>query len=205
MHAIRALVVSLLFAALVPACAIETHPTVGVRANREGEAVILAPRCSDERIEAVQVADLDGPVRWRIEGDGSDVVPVFVVGAVPPSMRERDPLEGVLDPDDAYVATVEYAGSLPDTEVEFRTSSLSPDRVIDDEGVYRTRQEFIEEADLDCAGGWLWVAAAIGIAVLLVLLAAAAGSVWVIVRTLRKAKRMREAEVTPDRPDLSGR
>lgn len=193
-----------MLAVLVPSCSMR-HATVGVRANREGEAVILAPQCADERIEAVQVADLDGPVRWRIEGGGSAVVPVFVVGVGPPSMRERDPLEGVLDPDDAYVATVEYAGSMPDTEVEFRTASLSPDRVIDDEGVYRTRQEFIEEADLGCAGGWLWVAAAIGIVVLLVLLAVAAGSVWVIVRTLRKAKRLREAEATPDRPDLSGR
>ena len=174
---------------------------MGVRTNREGEAVILAPQCADERIEAVQVADLDGPVRWRIEGGGSAVVPVFVVGVVPPSMRERDPLEGVLDPDDAYVATVEYAGSMPETEVEFRTSSLSPDRVIDDEGVYRTRQEFIEEAELGCTGGWLWVTAAIGIVVLLALLAVAAGSVWVIVRTLRKARRMREAGATPDRPD----
>jgi hypothetical protein len=200
----RALLVALALAALVPACSIETHPTAGVRADRRGRAVILAPRCGEERIEAVQVADLDGPVRWRVEGGGTSQT-IFPVGSQPPLMQLTDPLEGALDPTDAYVATVEYSGSMPDAAVEFRPSSLSTDRVIDADGNTLTTQEFADEADLGCIGGWLWVAGAIAVAVVLVLLAAVVGSVWVIVRTLRKAKRQREQEGTPARPDLSGR
>jgi len=166
--------------------------------------VILAPRCGEERVEAAQVADLDGPVRWRVEGGGTSQT-IFPVGSEPPLMRVTDPLEGVLDPTDAYVATVEYSGSMPDVAVEFRPSSLSTDRVIDADGNTLTTQEFADEADLGCIGGWLWVAGAIAVAVVLVLLVAVVGSVWVIVRTLRKARRQREQEATPARPDLSGR
>ena len=200
----RVLLVALALSTLVPACTIETHPTAGVRADRRGRAVILAPRCGEVRIEAVQVADLDGPVRWRVEGGGTSQT-IFPVGSEPPLMRVTDPLEGALDPNDAYVATVEYSGSGPDVEVEFRTSSLWTDRVIDADGDFLTTQEFADEADLGCIGGWLWVAGAIGIALVLAFIAAIVGSVWVIVRVLRKAKRMREAEATPGRPDLSGR
>jgi hypothetical protein len=200
----RGLLVTLALSTLVPACTIETHPTAGVRADRRGRAVILAPRCGEVRIEAVQVADLDGPVRWRIEGGGTSQT-IFPVGSEPPLMRVTDPLEGALDPTDAYVATVEYSGSMPDVAVEFRSSSLSTDRVIDADGHSLTTQEFAEDADLGCIGGWLWVAGAIAVAVVLVLLAAVVASVWVIVRTLRKAKRQREQEGTPGRPDLSGR
>jgi hypothetical protein len=203
-HRTRALLVALAVASLVPACTIETHPSAGVRADQRGRAVILAPRCGEERIEAVQVADLDGPVRWRVEGGGTSQT-IFPVGSQPPLMQVTDPLEGALDPNDAYVARVEYSGSWPDVAVEFRPSSLSTDRVIDADGDSLTTQEFAEDADLGCIGGWLWVAGAIAVVVVLVLLAAVVGSVWVIVRTLRRAKRMREAEATPDRPDLSGR
>ena len=204
MRRTRALLVTLTVASIVPACTIETHPTAGVRADQRGRAVILAPRCGEERIEAVQVADLDGPVRWRVEGGGTSQT-IFPVGSEPPLMQVTDPLEGALDPDDAYVATVEYSGSWPDVAVEFRPSSLSTDRVIDADGNTLTTQEFADEADLGCIGGWLWVAGAIAVAVVLVLLAAVVGSVWVIVRTLRKAKRQREQEGAPGRPDLSGR
>jgi hypothetical protein len=196
--------VLLTLALVAPACTIETHPTAGVRADQRGRAVILAPRCGEVRIEAVQVADLDGPIRWRVEGGGTSQT-VFPVGSEPPLMRVTDPLEGALDPDDAYVATVEYSGSSPDIEVEFRPSSLSTDRVIDADGDSLTTQEFAEDADLGCIGGWLWVAGAIAVVVVLVLIAAVVGSVWVIVRTLRKAKRQRELEGTPGRPDLSDR
>jgi len=203
-HRTSALITTLLLAALVPSCTIETHSTAGVRADRRGRAVILAPRCGEERVEAAQVADLDGPVRWRVEGGGTSQT-IFPVGSEPPLMRVTDPLEGVLDPTDAYVATVEYSGSMPDVAVEFRPSSLSTDRVIDADGNTLTTQEFADEADLGCIGGWLWVAGAIAVAVVLVLLVAVVGSVWVIVRTLRKARRQREQEATPARPDLSGR
>lgn len=203
-HRTRALLVTLAVASLVPACTIETQATAGVRADWRGRAVVLAPRCGDVRIEAVQVADLDGPARWRVEGGGTSQT-IFPVGSQPPLMQLTDPLEGALDPTDAYVATVEYSGSMPDVEVEFRPSSLSIDRVIDADGNTLTTQEFADEADLGCIGGWLWVAGAIVVVVVLVLLAALVGSVWVIVRTLGKAKRQREQEGTPGRPDLSGR
>jgi hypothetical protein len=190
---------------LAPACTVEAHPSAGVRSDLRGRPVILTPACSDERIDAVHVVDANGTMLWRVEGGGNQHRSMFVVGRVPPLMHETDPLDGPLDPDDAYVATVEYGGLLPDVDVEFRMASLSIGRVIDDEGVYRTQQEFLDEADLECIGGWIWVAAAIGIALVLAFLAAIVGGVWVIVRVLRKATRMREGEGTPSRPDLSGR
>ena len=144
-------------AAVASSCTVASNPTAGVRATARGEAVVLAPRCAGERIEAVQVSHLDGTVRWRVEGSGNGYPRTFVVGREPPLMREVDPLEGPLDQDDTYIATVEYAGSLPDVDVEFRPSSMSTDRVIDADGEERTPQEFAEESDLDCIGEWLWV------------------------------------------------
>ena len=40
----------LLLAVGIGACSVEASPTAGVRANRRGDAVIVAPRCTDERI-----------------------------------------------------------------------------------------------------------------------------------------------------------
>lgn len=188
--------------ALVPACTIESHPSVGVRTDARGRAVILAPRCLDERIEAVQVADLNGPIRWRAEGGGNEHPSIFVVGRAPSLMQETDPLDGSLDPAERYVATVEFSGSVPDVEVEFRTDSLSPDSVIDEEGVYRTQQEFLDAADLECVGGWVWVFGGIAIAIGLVFLAAIVVGLWVVVRVVRTARRQREVEGTPGRPDM---
>lgn len=195
----------LALAALFPACTVESRPTAGVRSDARGRAVIIAPRCAGARVDAVQVADLDGAVRWRVEGGGNEHQSLFVVGRLPPLMQEVDPLDGPLDPDDAYVATVQYTGSLPDVEVEFRLSGLSPDRVIDADGDYRTQQGFIEEADLTCVGGWLWVAGGIGIAVIVAFVAAIVVGLWVVVRVMRTAKRQREQEATPSRPDLIDR
>ena len=202
---LKAFLVTLVLVAIAPACTVESHPTGGVRADARGRAVILAPRCADERIEAVQVADASGTVRWRVEGGGNEHQSIFVVGREPTLMQETDPLDEPLDADQAYVATLEYAGSLPDVDVGFRVSSLSSDRVIDDDGDDRTVQEFYDEADLDCLGGWLWVFGAIGIGLLATFVAAIVVGFWVILRVLRKAKRQRQQEATPRRPDLSGR
>ena len=195
----------LLLAAGVGACSVEASPTAGVRANRRGDAVIMAPRCTDERIEAVQVAELGGPVRWRLEGGGVDPGRVFVVGRAHPSMRETDPLQGPLDRSRAYVATVEYAGAVPDVEVEFHVSSLSADRVVMADGDDVPVTAFGDEADLECIGGWIWVFGGIALVLALVILAALAVGVWVVVRVLRTARRQREEGSAPRRPDLSGR
>jgi hypothetical protein len=201
-----AIVVSGLVAfAAFPACTVETHPTAGVRANRRGDAVIVAPRCTDERIEAVQVADLDGPVRWRVEGGGNASPTIFVVGREPSLMRETDALQGPLDPRRAYVATIEYAGDLPDVDIEFHPSSLSTDRVVSADGEVLTSEAFADEADLECIGGWLWVFGGIAVALVVGLVAAFVVGLWVVVRVVRKAKRQREQAATPGRPDLSGR
>jgi hypothetical protein len=199
------LVAVLAIAALVPACTVEPRPTAGVRTTPRGRAEILAPPCGDERIVAVQVADLDGPVRWRAEGGGNSGQSTFVVGAEPQLMQVTDPLEGSLDPDDAYVATLEYAGSLPDVEVEFRTSSLSTDRVADADGDVVTLQSFSDEADLECVGPWLWIFGGVAIALVLGVLAAFVVGLIIVVKVVRKARRQREQEATPGRPDLSGR
>lgn len=204
MRQLTSLLWLLALVALVPACTFETHPTAGVRANPRGRAVILAPRCADERIEAVQIADLDGPVRWRAEGAGTSQS-IFVVGSEPPLMRVTDPLEGSLDPNDAYVATVEYTGSSPDVEVEFRTSSLWTDRVIDADGEYLTMPEFADQADLECIGPWLWIFGGVAIAIVLGSVAVFVVGLIVVVTVARKAKRQRDQDATPSRPDLSGR
>ena len=83
MRRLTSLVALVAVAALVPACTVEPRPTAGVRTTPRGRAEILAPPCGDERIVAVQVADLDGPVRWRAEGGGNSGQSTFVVGSEP--------------------------------------------------------------------------------------------------------------------------
>jgi hypothetical protein len=193
-----------LFAAL-PSCTVQANPSAGVRTDARGRVVIVAPRCLDERIDAVQVADLDGPVRWRAEGGGNSYPTIFVVGRAPALMQETDPLEGTLDPGDAYVATVEYSGSVPDVEVEFRPDALSADLVLDEEGQVSPEQEFLDEASLDCVGGWIWVFGGIALVIGLAFVVAIIAGLWIVLRVVRKARRARELEGTPRRPDLSGR
>jgi hypothetical protein len=200
-----ALVAVVSLGAIVPACTVTSNPTVGVRANARGDAVIVSPRCTDERIEAVQVADLGGPVRWRIEGGGNPYPATFTVGREPPLMRETDPLDGPLDPDRAYVATVEFAGAVGDVDVEFRPASLTTDRVVTPDGDAVTAAAFAEEADIACVGGWLWVFGGIAIAFVVGVAAAIVIGLVVVVKVVRKARRQREAAGAPGRPDLSGR
>ena len=158
--------------------------------------MIVAPRCLDERIAAVQVADLDGPVRWRAEGGGNSYPTIFVVGRDAVAHAGDRPLEGALDPADAYVATVEYTGSVPDVEVEFRPEQLSTDVVIDEEGSHSTQQEFLDAASLDCVGGWIWVFGGIALAIGLAFVVAIVAGLWIVLRVVRKARRARELEGT---------
>jgi len=195
----------LALAACIAGCSVEANPTAGVRGNTRGGAVIVAPRCTDERIVAVQVADLDGPVRWRVEGGGEASTRVFVVGREPPLMRQTDQLEGPLDPHRAYVATIEYAGALADVDVEFHVSSLSTGRVITADGEQVATTAFADEADLECIGGWIWVFGGIALALVVGVVVALAVGLWVVVRVVRTAKRQREEGSSPVRPDLSGR
>jgi hypothetical protein len=207
-HALAPLTLLALSAAL-PSCSVQANPSAGVRTDARDRVVIVAPRCLDQRIEAVQVADLVGPVRWRAEGGGNSYPTIFVVGRTPSLMRETDPLEGPLDPDDAYVATVEYTGSVPDVDVEFRPGQLSTDVVVDEYGTVSTQQEFLDDAGRECVGGWVWVFGAIALVIGLAFVGAIVVGLWIVLRVVRKARRARELEGTPDgpdpRPDLSGR
>jgi hypothetical protein len=200
-----ALLALLALLAVLPACTMQANPSVGVRTDGRDRVVIVAPRCLDERIEAVQVADLDGPVRWRAEGGGNSYPTIFVVGREPSLMRETDPLEGVLDPSDAYVATVEYTGSVSDVAVEFRPEQLSSDLVLDEDGHVASEQEFLDAAGLDCVGGWIWVLGGIALTIGLAFVVGIIAGLWIVLRVVRKARRARELEGTPGRPDLSGR
>ena len=184
------------------ACTVQANPSAGVRTDARDRVVIVSPRCLDERIEAVQVADLDGPVRWRAEGGGNRYPTIFVVGRTPSLMQETDPLDGALDPGDAYVATIEFAGSVPDVDVEFRPEQLASNVVIDEDGHVSTEQEFLDAASLDCVGGWIWVFGGIALAVGLAFLVGIVVGLWVVVRVVRKARRARELEGSPARPDL---
>ena len=188
--------------AVLPSCAVQANPSVGVRTDARGRVAIVAPRCLDQRIDAVQVADLDGPVRWRAEGGGNSYPTIFVVGRAPSLMQETDPLDGALDPADAYVATVEYTGSVPDVDVEFRPEKLSADMVLDEEGQVSSEQEFLDDARLDCVGGWIWVFGGIALVLGLAFVVAIIAGLWIVLRVARKARRARELEGTPDRPDL---
>ena len=203
-HALAPLTLLALLAAL-PSCSVQANPSAGVRTDARDRVVIVAPRCLDQRIEAVQVADLDGPVRWRAEGGGNSYPTIFVVGRTPSLMRETDPLDGPLDPDDAYVATVGYTGSVPDVDVEFRPEQLSTDAVVDEDGTVSTQQEFLDDAGRDCVGGWVWVFGAIALVIGLAFVVAIVVGLWIVLRVVRKARRARELEGTPGRPDLSGR
>ena len=191
--------------AALPSCTVQANPSAGVRSDARGRVVIVAPRCLDQRIEAVQLADLDGPERWRAEGGGNSYPTIFVVGRTPSLMRETDPLDGPLDPDDAYVATVEYTGSVPDVDVEFRPQQLSTDAVVDEDGTVSAQQEFLDDAGRDCVGGWVWVFGAIALVIGLAFVVAIVVGLWIVLRIVRKARRARELEGTPGRPDLSGR
>ena len=193
------------FLATLPSCTVQANPSAGVRTDARDRVVIVAPRCLDERIDAVQVADLDGPVRWRAEGGGNSYPTIFVVGRAPSLMRETDPLDGALDPADAYVATVEHTGSVPDVDVEFRPEQLSTDTVVDEDGTVSTQQEFLDDAGRDCVGGWVWVFGAIALVIGLAFVVAIVVGLWIVLRVVRKARRARELEGTPERPDLSGR
>lgn len=195
----------LALAACIAGCSVEANPTAGIRGNTHGGAVIVAPRCTDERIVAVQVAELDGPVRWRVEGGGEASARVFVVGREAPLMRQTDPLQGPLDAHRAYVATIEYAGALPDVDVEFHASSLSTDRVITADGEQVAVTAFASEADLECIGGWIWVFGGLALVLVGGVVAALAVGLWVVVRVVRTARRQREEGSAPGRPDLSGR
>lgn len=201
----RSILAAALLCAIAPACTIRANPTAGVRANPRGDAVILAARCTDERIVAVQVADLDGAVRWRAEGGGNRYPAIFVVGREPSLMRETDPLDGPLDPADAYVATVEYAGTVPDVDVEFRPANLSTDRVVDADGDVVGLQTFSDEADAACIGGWLWVFGGVALALVLGFVGAIVAGLVIVLKVVRKARRQRERAAAPGRPDLSGR
>jgi hypothetical protein len=203
-HGLAPLTLLALLAAL-PSCSVQANPSAGVRTDARDRVVIVAPRCLDQRIEAVQVADPDGPVRWRAEGGGNSYPTIFVVGRTPSLMRETDPLEGPLDPDAAYVATVEYTGSVPDVDVEFGPEQLSTDAVIDEDGTVSTQQEFLDDAGRDCVGGWVWVFGAIALVIGLAFVVAIIVGLWIVLRVVRKARRARELEGTPGRPDLSGR
>ncbi len=187
---------------VLPSCTVQANPSAGVRTDARGRVVIVAPRCLDQRIDAVQVADLDGPVRWRAEGGGNSYPTIFVVGRAPALMQETDPFDGSLDPDDAYVATVEYTGSVPDVDVEFRPEALSTDRVVDEEGRVSSEQDFLDDAGRDCVGGWVWVFGAIALVIGLAFVVAIIAGLWITLRVVRKARRARELEGTPDRPDL---
>ena len=197
-----ALLALIAFLAVLPSCTVQANPSVGVRADARDRVVIVAPRCLDQRIDAVQVADLDGPVRWRAEGGGNHFPTIFVVGRAPSLMQETDPLDGELDPSDVYVATVEYAGSVADVDVEFRPEGLSAGLVLDEEGQVSPEQEFLDDASLDCVGGWVWVFGGIALVLALAFLVAIIAGLWIVLRVVRKARRARELEGTPGRPDL---
>jgi len=192
-------------AALAAACSVSEGNAAAVRTDPRGRAVIMAPRCADEAIAAVQVSDAAGAAVWRVEGGGNEFPSIFVVGREPPLMRETTPLTEPLDPSGRYVATVEFDDARPDVDVVFATEDLSIDRVVDEDGNSRSQREFFDEADLECVGDFIWVAGAIGLVFVLAVVAGIVAGFWVIVKVLRKAKRQREQEATPARPDLSGR
>lgn len=62
-----------------------TEPGDRVGVTRvDGEVVILAARCEDERVRAVEVRTLGGAPLWRIESEKGTIDRRFVVGGEPP-------------------------------------------------------------------------------------------------------------------------
>jgi hypothetical protein len=62
----------------------EPGDRVGVAAV-DGELVVFAARCEDERVRAVEVRTPGGPALWRIESDKGTIDRRFVVGGEPPA------------------------------------------------------------------------------------------------------------------------
>lgn len=58
---------------------------VGV-VRRDGRVEVLAARCEDERVRAVEVREQDGDVLWRIESEKGTIDRRFVVGGEPPPL-----------------------------------------------------------------------------------------------------------------------
>lgn len=88
--------------------------------SAEGGAEVLAGRCRDQRVVAVEVRD--GPtVRWRIESVKGSIDRRYPVGGAPPlGFTTAVPLEGDLPP----VVTVEATFDGPDGEE--RDAALRP-------------------------------------------------------------------------------
>jgi glutathione S-transferase len=69
---------------------------------------------------------------------------------------------------------------------------------------YKTRPDAVDRAKdrFRRVGGWIWVFGGIALAVALAFLVGIVVGLWVVVRVVRKARRGRELEGTPGRPDL---
>lgn len=86
------------------------------RADEAGTLAVFVPRCRDERVTVVEVADAgSGAARWRIVSPKGSIDERYVVGAEPPLGFEAEvPLEGAL-PDGELRATVTVDGDGADT------------------------------------------------------------------------------------------
>lgn len=81
------------------------------RADADGTLAVFVPRCRDERVTVVEVAEGGGSARWRIASRKGSIDERYVVGAPEPPLgfEIEVPLEAPL-PDGELTATVAVDG-----------------------------------------------------------------------------------------------
>jgi len=81
------------------------------RADANGTLAVFVPRCRDERVTVVEIAEAEGSARWRIASRKGSIDERYVVGAPEPPLgfELEVPLEGPL-PDGELTATVAVEG-----------------------------------------------------------------------------------------------
>ena len=115
---------------------------VGRAEEAGGALAVLVPRCRDERVTAVEVAEADGRPLWRITSRKGSIDERYLVGAAPPPLgfevevALRDPLPAsplvasvtVAGEDDVHDAAPFAAASLPVEDVLHRGEPVAPGR-----------------------------------------------------------------------------
>jgi hypothetical protein len=104
-----AFVTALTFGGRPQAAALGERVAVG-RADAAGTLAVFVPRCRDERVEVVEIAEAGGVARWRIASRKGSIDERYVVGADAPLGFEVEvPLDAPL-PEGELTATVAVDG-----------------------------------------------------------------------------------------------
>lgn len=144
-----------------------------VRADSPAGFAVLAGRCRDQRVTAVEIASADGTALWRIESRKGSIERRYLVGAAPP-----------LGFADAVRLTAKPVGSVRATVTFERDDEATTDSRVVDTGALAGERSTLDSPTPSCGGDVGLGAAAplFGVAAALVV----AGYVMMLVRFSRE-------------------